>query len=289
MTHRKLLGLIRDATFWRSLVPHLAIEDHSRGARSRTLEARELGCARDQLREEGYFRVAALFDPSQMTAIEKGLTALTEAGWPALFVFLFDDPWRVYAALDQLLGGLLGPGYRPLAACWAWCLPTSGAARGWPPHRDRTTRTVRDVGDPEIITVWVPVTDAASDNGCIYVVPATLDPNYSCDLSRCGVASLQDVRALPAKVGTVLGWNHQLLHWGGRGSARAECPRMSLSAEFQRGDVPLLDLALDEPIPPFYERVAIVGRQVIAYQHMQPPTAKLLDIARQLVLDTRYM
>jgi hypothetical protein len=67
--------------------------------------------------------------------------------------------------------------------------------------------------------------DATPDNGRIYVVPATREPNYSGDLKQCKANTLQDVRALPAKVGSVLGWNHQLLPWGGGARAPARSLR----------------------------------------------------------------
>jgi hypothetical protein len=64
---------------------------------------------------------------------------------------------------------------------------------------------------------------------------------------------------------------------------------MSLSAEFQRSGGPLLVEALEEVVPPFRERLAVVGKQLIGYQHVQLPSAQLLDIAQQLVAGTRYV
>jgi hypothetical protein len=281
--HRKLLGFIGDAAFWRSLAPQLTIGGSRVGLTARELESDESARVKERLRTDGYFQIDRVFEPSEMTRIEAGLLALTRSGWPALFVFLFDEPWLAYARLDGVLRDLLGLGYRALAACWAWCLERSDDDSGWTPHRDRNFRTVQESGDPDIITIWVAVTEATPDNGCIYVVPATRDPNYSGDLVQCNARTLQDVRALPARAGSILGWNHQLLHWGGHASVEALQPRMSLSAEFQRGEVALLDAALQDAVPSFADRLALVGKQLIRYQHMQPPSAQLLDIARHLV------
>ena len=63
---------------------------------------------------------------------------------------------------------------------------------------------------------------------------------------------------------------------------------MSLSAEFQRGEGLPLDVTLEDRFPTFAERLALVGKQLIAYKHMQRPSAQLLDIAQQLVEGTRY-
>jgi hypothetical protein len=285
--HRKLLGMIRDSSFWCSVAPQLTIDGSNRRATVRDLGTIELEGVRHQLHHQGYFRAPAVCDPADMACIEAGLDSLTRGGWPALFVFLFDQPWMVYGGLDGLLQWLLGPAYRRLAACWAWRLERSADAAGWPPHRDRNFRTLNERGEPQIVTLWVAVTDATPDNGCIHIVPATRDPSYSLDLTDC-TAARDEVCPLPAQAGTVLGWNHQLLHWGGRASSQAASPRMSLSAEFQRREAPLFDVPLDRAVPTFPERLAIVGKQLIGYQHMQPPTEQLLDIAHQLVLGTRY-
>jgi hypothetical protein len=241
-----------------------------------------------QLREEGYFQLSEVFGRPEMARLEAGLTALGGAGWPAPFVFLFDEPWLLYARLDGLLSELLGPQYRALAAFFAWVLERSDHSSGWRPHRDHTIRTVGEGGNPDSVTLWVPITEATPENGCIYVVPATRDPNYSGDLELADATSLQDVRALPAEPGSVLGWSHQLLHWGGCASPGVTSPRMSVSAEFQRNTGPALDEILDDKLPSFAVRLALVGKQLIAYQHMQQPSSQLLDIARALVEGTRY-
>jgi hypothetical protein len=282
-THRKLLGIIRDPTFWRTLVPQLALSGETRGLKARPLDTSEISSAEHKLREDGYFRIASIFDLRDMARLEGALAALTAAGWPALFVFLFDEPWLAYAELDRLLTGILGAPYQRLAAFWAWCLEKSTHASGWGPHRDHPRELPRESRGPQALTLWVAVTEATPDNGCMYVLPATRDPNYGRDLVQCDRATLHEVRALPATAGTVLGWDHRLLHWGGRASAAAASPRMSLSAEFQRSDVPLFGVALSDPVPSFEERLALVGKQLIAYQHMQQPSAQLLDIAEQLV------
>jgi phytanoyl-CoA dioxygenase PhyH len=288
MTHRKLLGMMRDPTLWRSLAPKLAIEGSGRGLVARTLEGSEEASLQCQLRKDGYFQIGEIFDPLEVARIEEGLSAITGAGWPAPFIFLFDEPWLVYARLDSLLRALLGPQYRSLAAFFAWSLEKSDGASGWGPHRDHAVRTVGDSGDPDSITLWVPITEATPDNGCIHLLPASRDPNYWDHLEQCGSTTLQDVRALPAQAGSVLGWSHQLLHWGGRATPNARNRRMSLSAEFQRGEGLPLDMTLENRFPTFAERLALVGKQLIAYKHMQRPSAQLLDLAQQLVEGTRY-
>src|SRR5207244_2616081 len=94
--------------------------------------------------------------------------------------------------------------------------PTPGAS-GWPPHCD-------DANRPNRVTVWIPLSDATLDNGCMYVVPrdrAAADAD----------ARLQACRALPAAAGSILGWNFDVLHWGSTCTRPGE-PRIAISQEF---------------------------------------------------------
>lgn len=97
-------------------------------------------------------------------------------------------------------------------------------------------------------------------------------------------ANLQDVRALPAKPGDVLGWNQAILHWGARSSRRATEPRISFACEFQRGDVepynrPLLD---PQQLPPIEMRLALIGKQILQYRHMYGLSDAMTEIATRL-------
>ncbi|PNH04087.1 hypothetical protein TSOC_009776 [Tetrabaena socialis] len=66
------------------------------------------------------------------------------------------------------------------------CPDTGG--RGWPPHRDRPTMPLLPPDRlPPYLTLWVALTPATPDNGCIHVLPADLDPLYDSPLAATAV------------------------------------------------------------------------------------------------------
>ena len=281
MIDERLIELARDPAFWRAVAPKLGV-----GARTTMLPCVPGGDlvaqAGRQIREDGYLRVPDLALGDELARLRDGIARVTAQGWPAVFVFLYDEPWLLFASMRPLLSALLGEDYHSLAGFWAWSLAPDHAARGWLPHRDRGTPCVRADGMPEIMTLWIAVTDATPENGCIYTLPASRDPNYRTDLALNEVAHWEDVRALPAPAGTVLGWTQQLLHWGGRSSRWAKQPRVSFSMEFQRADFPLVNAPLDAEVPTFEDRAQLIGRQIRNYAHMDPPNAALTLLAEAL-------
>jgi len=67
----------------------------------------------------------------------------------------------------------------------AWYIDPQQGGTGFSPHRDRQPLDPRltfrdpDAGTgPKLTTVWVPLTDATTDNGCLYCMPRTADPGY---------------------------------------------------------------------------------------------------------------
>jgi hypothetical protein len=61
---------------------------------------------------------------------------------------------------------------------WAWYIDPLKEEKGWQPHRDRDTMSTTP--DPQYCTVWIPLTDATLDNGCMFVLPARFDNEYHC-------------------------------------------------------------------------------------------------------------
>lgn len=69
----------------------------------------------------------------------------------------------------RLLSAYLQPDYKLFPYVWAHYVPPNSS--GWNPHVDTD-----DTGDgANELTVWLPITDATLDNGCIYVVPGNAD------------------------------------------------------------------------------------------------------------------
>jgi hypothetical protein len=72
------------------------------------------------------------------------------------------------------------------------------------------------------LTSWIPLSDATPQNGCMYVVPAHLDPHYGKPTTpRSQLPDLSLARALPVRPGDYLVWNQAVLHWGGESNEAA--------------------------------------------------------------------
>jgi len=98
--------------------------------------------------------------------------------------------------------------------------------------RDRAPRIAGNLGVD-------PLSDATVENGCMFLLPA----GVSCEISdaidtdtalspRVVRSALQDVIALPATAGAMIGWRGNILHWGGANAGGAE-PRLSLALELR--------------------------------------------------------
>jgi hypothetical protein len=281
MLDEGLAGFVTDPGFWRAALPMLTIEGGE--AAPANLSEDAIALAHRTIRAEGFLRLPDVVPVQTLDRIRSGMATLVDQGWPAPFIFLFEEPWRVLEGLRPLLASFLGDDYVRLSGFWGWWLSPKGGAKGWHPHRDSSQSCVHADGTIDLLTLWIAVTDATPENGCMYFVPAPRDPNYHGDLSNVTVADPSVIRALPARAGTVLGWTQHLLHWGGRATPWAEGPRASFSMEFQRSGLPLRNEAIAEPVPPFRERARRLGQQIEDYAHMEPPGPALAALAARLL------
>ena len=177
-----------------------------------------------ELREEGYARLGPTLAPEEAAALASIVPLLATEGWPAAFLLMHPAVWEIPRRLEPWLGATLGNDYELLAAGWAWHFTPNGQLHGAPPHRDRPDATHREDGAPDSLTVWIALTDATPENGCMYVLPREYDPHYASTPQRVDVHDVQNVRAFPAPAGTAIAWSHRLLHWGGRVSPNDSRP-----------------------------------------------------------------
>ena len=258
--------------FWTRLNPGLAITDHP----LRNLPAPYAVPAESQARlipqvsEEGYFHTSPVIHREDCRKLQGALERIIAAGLHPMFLSLYDLYWQVMNRLGGVLTPVLGEGHHLLADYWIWCISPQTAGAGWPPHRDLQfpPPTLREDQRPKIVTVWVPFTDATPLNGCMYALPMNRDKNVQeRDLQNYGFSNLQDVRALPAEAGSVLGWNQYLLHWGSRCSEWADGPRISTGMYFQSGDVPpYLPKRIDfNSGYPFAQRLGYIASMLLNY------------------------
>ncbi len=243
---------LRDAHeigFWHTLNPDLTIGDTPLARKSAHNPALAVAALAADTVREGYFQAPPIIAPAQAARLARVIDGLVRRGIPPVFCLVYDEFWHMFGGLDPLLRSLLGEGYSMMPTdIWAWHVATRDGATGWGPHRDLPRAdAVRANGLPRLLNVWLPLTDVSPDNACMYVLPAHLDPNFPehVDGGAFGLKDWQNIRALPARAGSPLGWNTQVLHWGGRSSGRAPVPRISVGIYFHSADCDLHQLNPD--------------------------------------------
>lgn len=273
--------------FWRQLAPSLHIEDaeYLRGA-SILQVSTEIGTSlKELMRVEGYFQLPP---PQWGMPLDDmaALVALLDArAIPAPFAFLFDEFWLLFAKLAPLVETQLGDGFFMLPDFWVWFVDPKRDDRGWSPHRDKGYQALRSDGSPKSVTVWLPLTEANTLNGCMYLVPADRDPTYGTPQDGEWKFAHADIRALPARPGSILMWNQAVLHWGSHTNSRETRPRISAAFEFQAGDVPAFNQPLLDPrkVPAFPFRLKLIAKQILQYQHMYALAPEIRQRAEQIL------
>jgi ectoine hydroxylase-related dioxygenase (phytanoyl-CoA dioxygenase family) len=273
--------------FWQGHFPNLTINTRlagwNRESTPLTGEARNLYFAR--MLEEGYFQdqheACARLAPLLSDAVAK----CRELDIPPAFVFLFDEAWEAFFSLDPMIRYFLGDTYKILPDFWTWHVDPAKAEAGWRPHRDKGRAALAPNKTPTSLTIWIPLTEATPQNGCMYMLPANFDPVYATENEKQWQVDMASIRALPAKPGDFLCWNQAVLHWGSRTSRFAKSPRMSMALEFQRGDIRPWNTPLIEPFAnlDFDTRLKLVGKQILQYKHMYPLAARFQQLAERLV------
>lgn len=201
---------------------------------------------RPWLARDGFARLGGVVPPSVAAALVTGIEALRAHGLPATFIYAFDELWAIGELVRSRISAVVGCPYAVVEDVWAWqILPGEG---GWPPHRG-TPHVQLERETPEVINVWVALSDVTAERACMHAVPLDEDPGYPSALGRVD-APLPSVRALPTDAGGALFWNANVLHWGGRCAARAPGPRVSCSFTLCRTDAAARfpDLALLGPL-----------------------------------------
>lgn len=257
--------LALDINFWRQLNPDLTITEYSRSDWGPyRLTAQQKKDVRESLIEEGYFHLNSVFDPAELKKLADAAKVLHREQWPTVFAFVYDEFWHIQNRYRDILTEMLGKDHRLMPNIWVFYINPDNESKGWGPHRDRQKIVnLRPDGTPLSINFWTPLTDATPLNGCMYALPACRDRYYSTNTSTTVAEDLQDIRALPAPVGSVLGWNETVFHWGARSSNRASEPRIAIASVFQSTEcgafeTPLLPVG---QLLPFEMRVGLIAQQ----------------------------
>lgn len=280
---------------WATLAPDLSIESDLPAAalEARALDDAERAAMLSRRGREGWFRAEPLFKAGAVSAMARAIAALVERGWPPVFAYVYDELWQLTRApsVRRFLSAALGPAYRLSPRVWAFFVPAEVGAAGWPPHVDGGAGT----HTADRMTLWIPLTDATLENGCMYIVPKHRLPEgtadvFANDMSRISPftwrAMLQAARAMPARAGSLLGWDFQVVHWSSL-AGDAVGPRISLAVEaFGEGitptpsEEPLLDAA---GVPPFQDRLREIARGILSYERFEPGMLRYSGLARRLL------
>ena len=270
------LGKGMSPDFWRRLCPELTIssEPFSNRPPPLPMDREEASRLLEQIVEEGYLQTPPLFSPDAMRRCATAVSSVVRAGFHPLFAAVYDEIWQLLSGLGDVFDPILGQDYRLVPNIWIWHVDAGAELSGWPPHRDApSSNTLRPDGRPTLVTVWIPFTDATPLSSCIYVLPLSRDTNFPGNLEKETIDNLQDVRALPVQAGSILGWNQYIIHWGSRGSRRADGPRINLGIYFQSNDVPPYPDARDLSGPlSFEQRLAFISAAIAPYIDFPLPT-----------------
>lgn len=282
------ISKLSDPGYWRGLAPQLTISDAPRRSADVDFSEDALNNISARFHEEGYLYLEPVFDEHRLTPIRDGILALGGAGVPPVFIYLYDQPYALFMSLRRLIGYFLGQRFALLPNLWAWNIPPTEGASGWSPHQDceATTRFPDGTGGDMLmsLSLWIPLTDATLDNGCMSVLPRTNERFYDFPLDDPDGINPAHAVALPAKAGSVLGWPQDLYHWSNKVTKNASGPRLSLSLEFQNPAFdPLVPPLLDVARPPSFEtRLGLVRQQFSKYRHMEDTGFAVSEICDKL-------
>lgn len=219
---------------------------------------------RASLLHQGYFEHPAGISPELVARARRDVEAHAEAA----DAFEDDAMWEILDAVIPFAREALDHEVAILPAFWAWRIGPGD--KGWHEHRDNASTARDEHGALAKVTIWVPLTDATTRNGCMYCVPAYWDLTYENPNASTVIFDQQYVRALPAAAGSVLGWSHALLHWGGACAPDAP-PRISTSFELIRRDL-VATVPRSYPVgwrPDRAERAALMAEMRAKYEHIR--------------------
>jgi Phytanoyl-CoA dioxygenase (PhyH) len=298
LSHDQVAGRCRlavDPSYWLKLNPAFSVDgaDGRAALEASPIQDREMDKVRDQFAEGGHFRTGPVLTDATIRRLRECIERLLAEDWPPAFALVYDEFWMVrrLPAISRLLSALMGSGYRQMMG-WIWVHSVSNqkGASGWSPHCDSP-------GRPNRLTLWIPLSDATLDNGCMYVVPNNLRSQKIVDHFVAAAANptmnlvdvlalLQNSMALPARGGSLLGWGSDVIHWGGRCVGASE-PRLALSQHFvgpgqkpKSDEVPLIDE--DAGLPSFGQRLKVIGDAIVNYQRFEPLLIKYVALAQRL-------
>lgn len=242
--------------YWQRLLPEFNISEHPFNSQKseHRFTTEQAGQLSRQIKKEGYFRSDPIIPSAEFKPLAQAIARLDHTRNLPVFVAIYDEFWQFLHSLRNTLTPILGESYRLTPDFWVWHVPPNDSGRGWKLHRDSALgrpfdkhARIREDGSPRLCTVWIPLTNATTDNSCIYVLPFPHDPAMQSFMRKESLDKIQqasqrtdltNIRALPAQAGSVLGWTPYIAHWGSQSTEWATHARVSIGIYYEAVDAP---------------------------------------------------
>ena len=240
---KQILTKLSTAQYWRHLNPELTISDYPFLQPPPQIDTEHIDIDRyvRQMQQEGYFKLDAVLPRNGMDKLANAIVRLVSKGFPPSFAYVYDEFWQTFRNVSPIMAPILGRNYRLSTNLWAWYIPSTGKDAGFAPHRDIINApAIRTDGMPLMATVWIPLKDVTTLHACMYVLPLNRDPNFPNNKESTEIPpqSIQSIRALPGKAGSILSWNMDTIHWSSVSSKWANEPRISIAAYLASAEGP---------------------------------------------------
>ena len=278
--------MLANASMWRLLNPDESIEETKplQPTDFYRLSPLEAENQNDLLKQDGYCYIPSVIDPRKVDRMLACVRLMIQKKFPPVFCFAYDIFWQLILDLDPILRELLHGDYHVIENAWAWVVDGKKTANYFPPHRDLTDDEdfIDEEGKPTLLSVWIPLTDVTTHSSCMYLLPASRDPEYPHGVSgwakkwkteghrRWKAEELVNIRALPAAKGSLMGWNAGVFHWGSEPHPKAP-ERISIGYYFHAANAKkkhpvLLDLskpfAMQTRLKVIFEAMRLYGKSL---------------------------
>ena len=289
---------LSDKDIWLNLSPELHIYDNDYLKKTEiiNISMKNRTDIRDSMIVDGYIKLDPLFDLNLMNKMKELVNKLDELELPLVFSFVYDEFWLLFMKLHQIIATILDDDYYRLPDFWSWKIHTANEETGWSIHRDWGHPSIFEDGMPETITLWIPLNDVDCTNSCMYIIPASEDPTYytfdDIKNTKYWPKMLKNVRALPVKTGSVIIWNQNVWHWGSKTSSSPFVEsRISLAFAFQVRRTKSHNTPVSDPLLllPFKDRIAIIAKQIIQYQHMYSLESDIKNLAEEITKESEIL
>lgn len=264
----EVMAEFEDPAYWETLSDGLHVTDNQPAALDQCRKSRKAAVGDDEeedaaalhelLNEQGFVVLPPLLcHPGNSSSLlfarlQQTVLNLRAAGWPPVFIFLYDEFWiEVVDPLFDVCERLLGKGCSMASDLNCWCLRAPEAAQGTyigqnfgEPHRDMAYRKCfsPDVqtGEPSVacLNAWVPINPVGANarNGAMRVMPRQADPHFA-DQHHQGYKmrdtcclSSPAAKCIEAVAGSAVMWLPCVMHWGGSCESPDLEPRISIAA-----------------------------------------------------------